>query len=81
MGKAAASAKKKQAGEVLQVDCDPTDALLAAEERAERAEARAAEELAKGDEMGQKMAALEAALKDTREKMARRQEGPEVPPE
>ena len=81
MGKAAASAKKKQAGEVLQVDCDPADALLAAEERAERAEARAAEELAKGDEMGQKVAALEAALKDAREKVPRRQEGPEVPPE
>ena len=34
-----ASAKKKQAGEVLQVNCNAAEALMAAEERAERAEA------------------------------------------
>ena len=34
-----ASAKKNQAGEVLQVNCNPAEALMAAEERAERAEA------------------------------------------
>ena len=63
------------------MNCNAAEALMAAEERAERAEAMAVEKQAKGDQMGQRMLLLEAALKGAKEKSVRRRDGAEVPGE